>query len=351
MAIDEGTYGKVWLAEDRVTGEKVALKQIKFDAVPESEGFPITALREANVLLALAHPNVVRVREMVVGGSVDKVYMVMDYMPHSLRSFLERLPRGTFFTQAEVKCLVLQLLRGVAFMHERWFLHRDLKTDNLLIDNEGRLCVCDFGLARRFGDPLRAYTPGVVTLWYRAPEVLLGERVYGPAVDMWGVGCIFAEILTKAPLFQSRSEAEAVAQVFKLLGTPSEQDWPGWRALPHVRALRAAERQYPPAGLRRALRLGGAAAGFAAGAFVSDAGLELLQGLLTCDPARRTTAAEALAHRFWQEAPAPCDPRLMPAFPSAHDDMQQQQQQQQQHAGSGGGGGGGGGAAGGEARA
>ena len=314
-AIDEGTYGKVWLAEDRETGERVALKQIKFDQVAASEGFPITALRETNVLLALSrHPNVIRVREMVVGSSVDKVYMAMDYMPHNLRSFLERLPRGTFFTQAEVKCLVLQLLRGVAFMHERWFLHRDLKTDNLLIDNEGRLCVCDFGLARRFGDPLRAYTPGVVTLWYRAPEVLLGERVYGPAADMWSVGCIFAEVLTKAPLFASGGEQEAAAQIFRLLGTPSEQDWPGWRQLPNVRSLRAAERQFAPQGLRKALRLGGAA-GFASSAFVSDAGLELLQGLLALDPARRTTAAEALAHRWWAEDPPPCDPRLLPAFP------------------------------------
>jgi len=142
---------------------------------------------------------------------------------------------------------------------------------------------------------------------------------------------IFAEFLTKSPLFASRGEVEAISQIFKLLGTPSDQDWPGWRQLPEVRKLRAAERQYPPAGLRKALRLGGSAAGFAAGAFVSDAGLELLQSLLTCDPARRATAAEALAHRFWSEAPAPCDPRFLPAFPSALDEQ-----------GGGGGGGGGG---------
>ena len=314
VSIDEGTYGKVWLAQDRESGEHVALKQIKFDKIATNEGFPITALRETNVLLALDHPNIIRVREMVIGSTVDKVYMVMDYMPHNLRTFLDRLPKGSFFTQAEVKCLVLQLIQGVSYMHSKWFIHRDIKTDNLLIDNEGRLCLCDFGLARRFGDPLRPYTPGVVTLWYRAPEVLLGQRIYGPAVDMWSVGCIFAEILTKMPLFPSKSESETVQSIFKLLGTPTEESWPGWTTLPNTRSLRANERQYPHAGFRKALKLGGNA-GFASGAFVSDLGLDLLQGLLTMDPERRLTAEEALAHPWFLESPSPADPRLLPAFP------------------------------------
>ena len=326
VAIDEGTYGKVWLARDRETGEHVALKQIKFEVAAANEGFPVTALRETNVLLSLAHPNVVRVREMVVGATVDKVYMVMDYMPHNLRAFLERLPKGAAFTQAEVKCLLLQLLRGLAFIHEKWFVHRDLKTDNLLIDNEGRLCICDFGLARRYGEPLRAYTPGVVTLYYRAPELLLGQRVYGPAVDVWSAGAIFAEFLTKQVLFPARAEAETVQAIFRLLGTPTDAAWPGWRDLPEVRRLRANERQFPPAtpaSLRKALRLpgGGGTGAFAGGGvtFASDLGLDLLLGLLTLDPERRITAAEALRHPYFSEAPAACDPRLLPAFPSDHE--------------------------------
>lgn len=316
-AIDEGTYGKVWLAEDRETGERVALKQIKFDKIHANEGFPVTALRETNVLLSLRHPNIIRVREMVIGSTLDKVYMVMDFCPHNLRDFLERLPRGTYFTQSEVKCLVMQLLQGMAFMHEKWFIHRDLKTHNLLIDNEGRLAICDFGLARRYGHPLRPYTDTVVTLWYRSPELLLGQKTYGPAVDMWSVGCIFAEFLTKEPLFQTRNEAETVQQIFKLLGTPVDAAWPGWRELPNVRPLRASQRSYPAQQLRKALKLSNQS--FAGGAFVSDQGIHLLQAMLTMDPSKRITAAEALQHPWFKESPPPADPRLLPAFPSAHD--------------------------------
>jgi cell division cycle 2-like protein len=317
-AIDEGTYGKVWLAEDRETGERVALKQIKFDKIHTNEGFPVTALRETNVLLALRHPNIIRVREMVIGSSLDKVYMVMDFMPHNLRDFLERFPRGTFFTQSEVKCLVKQLLTGLAFMHEKWFVHRDLKTHNLLIDNEGTLVLCDFGLARRYGYPLRPYTETVVTLWYRAPELLLGTQTYGPAVDVWSVGCIFAEFLTKEALFKTQSESEAVKAIFRVLGTPSEEDWPGWKDMKNVRSLRAAERNYAPVPLRKALNLGNTA--YAGGAFISDTGLSLLSGLLAVNPDRRLTAAEALTHPWFAESPPPADPRLLPAFPSAHDE-------------------------------
>jgi cell division cycle 2-like protein len=131
---------------------------------------------------------------------------------------------------------------------------------------------------------------------------------------MWSVGCIFAEILTKTPLFPSKSESETVQSIFKLLGTPTEESWPGWTTLPNTRSLRANERQYPHAGFRKALKLGGNA-GFASGAFVSDLGLDLLQGLLTMDPERRLTAEEALAHPWFLESPSPADPRLLPAFP------------------------------------
>jgi cell division cycle 2-like len=318
-AIDEGTYGKVWLAEDRETGERVALKQIKFDQIHANEGFPVTALREVNALLELRHPNIVRVREMVIGSSLDKVYMVMDFLPHNLRDFLELLPAGTFLTQAEVKCLLLQLLRGLAHMHARWFLHRDLKTHNLLIDSDGTLALCDFGLARRFGSPPRPYTETVVTLWYRAPEVLLGVRAYGPALDVWSAGCIFAEFLTKQPLFQTRSEAETIQHIFRLLGTPTDAAWPGWRDLPLAKELRAHERNHPPVPLRKALKLSSTSFGGGGSAFVSDTGLDLLARMLTCDPEQRITAAEALAHPWFEESPPPADPRLLPAFPSAHD--------------------------------
>ena len=315
--IDQGTYGRVFLAEDKETGEPVALKQIKFETASLNEGFPMTALREVGLLLSMRHPNIIRTREVVIGRDLDKVYMVMDYMPHNMRDFLEKLPSGTMFTQGEVKCLLQQLLKGLAHVHSKWVMHRDLKTANLLISSSGTLTICDFGLARTHGHPARDYTETVVTLWYRAPEVLLGLRTYGVALDMWAVGCIFAEFLTREPLFPARGEAEAVSLIFSLLGTPSSTNWPGWKSLPNVATLRAAERNHPPKSLRGVLKLGGLGTAHAGGAQLSEAGLDLLLSLLEVNPEKRATAESALQHPWFSEYPPPCDPRLLPAFPAS----------------------------------
>ena len=124
--------------------------------------------------------------------------MVMDYMDHELRKMMTAMKE--FFTASEVKRLFLDLLQGIDYMHEHWVIHRDLKPANLLINSRGMLCIADFGLARKYADPLKEYTNLVVTLWYRAPELLLGGKKYGAEIDMWSLGCIFAEIITKEPL-------------------------------------------------------------------------------------------------------------------------------------------------------
>ena len=356
--IDEGTYGVVFAAEDVATGERVALKKVKLGGASGAggggEGFPITALRETNVLLSLRHPSIIRVREMVVGADLDKVYMVsrtrrraqrepprlrrdasrrnvmrrdathfflrvrqvMDYIARDLKAAAALLPQP--FTTAEVKCLMAQLLSGVAYMHEHWVVHRDLKTSNLLLGDGGRLAICDFGLARRYGSPARALTAEVVTQWYRAPELLLGARVYGPAIDVWSCGCILAELLLKRPLLPGRTEAEQLELIFRLLGTPTDAAWPGWDRLPLARELRMRPRA--PANLRSALGLDAAAPyGAGAAAHVSEAGLDLLRAMLALDPARRISAADARSHPWFAESPLPLDPRLMPSFPDPTD--------------------------------
>ncbi|CAE7526458.1 CDKG-2, partial [Symbiodinium microadriaticum] len=179
--IDQGTYGMVFRAECLDTGEQVALKQVKMTRNDQKVGFPITALRETNILLALRHPNIVSVKEMVVGSSIDKVYMVMEYLENDLKTCMDM--SASPFSIAEVKRLMLQLLSAVNHMHKNWYIHRDLKTSNLLYSNKGKLAVCDFGMARKYGSPLAAYTFEVITLWYRAPELLLGQAIYSTAVD------------------------------------------------------------------------------------------------------------------------------------------------------------------------
>lgn len=161
--IEEGTYGVVFKAQDLQTGETVALKMLKLEN--ENEGFPVTSLREIYTLLLCRHENIVNVKEIVVGGDSKSVFIVMDYVEHDLKSLLDQMKNP--FSVAECKTLIRQLLLAVNTMHKEWIVHRDLKTSNLLVSNQGILKVADFGLARRFGSPLGPMTPVVVTLWYR----------------------------------------------------------------------------------------------------------------------------------------------------------------------------------------
>ncbi|CAA0818355.1 Protein kinase superfamily protein [Striga hermonthica] len=305
--IDEGTYGVVYRAKDKRTGEIVALKKVKMDK--EREGFPLTSLREINILLSFDHPSIVDVKEVVVGSNLDSIFMVMEYMEHDLKALMETMKQP--FSQSEVKCLMLQLLSGVEYLHDNWVLHRDLKTSNLLLNNCGELKICDFGLARQYGSPLKPYTHLVVTLWYRAPELLLGAKQYSTAIDMWSLGCIMAELLSKEPLFNGKTEFDQLDKIFKILGTPNETIWPGYSKLPGVKVnfvkhqYNLLRRKFPPTS-------------FTGSPVLSDAGFDLLNKLLTYDPQKRITAKEALNHEWFREVPLPKSKEFMPTFPAHH---------------------------------
>ncbi|MGH0147037.1 UNVERIFIED_CONTAM: hypothetical protein FKN15_060857 [Acipenser sinensis] len=257
--IEEGTYGVVYRAKDKKTDEIVALKRLKMEK--EKEGFPITSLREINTILKAQHPNIVTVREIVVGSNMDKIYIVMNYVEHDLKSLMETMKQP--FLPGEVKTLMIQLLRGTRHLHDNWILHRDLKTSNLLLSHKGILKIGDFGLAREYGSPLKPYTPVVVTLWYRAPELLLGAKEYSTAIDMWSLGCIFGELLTQKPLFPGKSEIDQINKIFKDLGSPSEKIWPGYNEMPAVKKMTFTE--YPYNNLRKRF-----------GALLSDQGFDLM---------------------------------------------------------------------------
>ncbi|KAK8561082.1 hypothetical protein V6N12_048158 [Hibiscus sabdariffa] len=180
-----------------------------------------------------SYPSIVDVKEVVVGSSLDSIFMVMEYMEHNLKALMETMKQR--FKQSDVKCLMLQLLEGVKYLHDNWVLHRDLKTSNLLLNNQGELKICDFGLARQYGSPLKPYTHLVVTLWYRAPELLFGARQYSTAIDMWSLGCIMAELLSKEALFSGKTEFDQLYKIFRTLGSPNETIWPGFSKLPGVK--------------------------------------------------------------------------------------------------------------------
>lgn len=305
--INEGTYGKVYRARDRKTGEIVALKKVKMD-VGGNDGFPLTALREINILLSLDHPAIVTVKEVVM-GDLDSIFMVMEFMEHDLKGLMQVMKQP--FSTSEVKCLMLQLLEGVQVLHDNWVLHRDLKSSNILFNNQGKLKICDFGMSRQYGSPLKPYSELVVTLWYRAPELLLGRKKYSTAVDMWSVGCIMAELLTKEPLFKGKNEIDQLSQIFKTLGTPNESTWPGLSELPGAKASFVKQ---PYNLLRKKFPV----TPFTTSPVLSDLGFDLLNKLLTYDPEKRITAAAALNHPWFHEVPLPKSKEFMPTFPPQH---------------------------------
>lgn len=293
--LGDGTYGIVSKVRDKKTKKEYAMKGIKMDDV--KDGFPLQSLREIKTLQMCRHPNVVSLDEVLVGNAGANVYLLMEYVENDVFTLMEARERP--FTISETKCLLQQLLAGVTHLHANWVIHRDIKPANLLMSNEGVLKLADFGLAREFGSPLdaAALTAGVVTLRYRAPEVLLGGN-YSTAVDVWSVGCIFAEFLTKQSLFAGENDFDQLNKIFKLLGSPSERIWPGFSKLPALKTFSFAEQPYSM--LKKTLPM------------LTDQGLKLLKAMLVYDPARRMSAEEALNHPYFTEAPLPMDPSLMP---------------------------------------
>lgn len=302
--IEEGTFGVVYRGKNRRTDEVVALKRLKMDR--EKDGFPITSLREVNMLLkASGHENIVNVLEIVVGSSTDKTFLVMEFVEHDMKSLMDHMSRSNkSFKLGEVKTLMQQLLAGMDHLHNLWILHRDLKSSNLLLNHKAVLKIADFGLAREYGEPLKSYTPIVVTLWYRSPELLLGIEKYSTEVDMWSVGCLMAEFITLKPLFTGRSEIEQIKKIFMELGTPSEKVWKGYDSLRGLKEFTPP--QYPYNQLRKRFPA----------KLLSESGFRLLNELLRYDPVERITAGDALVNEWFKEEPEPIAREMFPTFPA-----------------------------------
>ncbi|XP_035441455.1 cyclin-dependent kinase 2 isoform X1 [Spodoptera frugiperda] len=296
--IGEGTYGVVYKAKDRLTGNEIALKKIKLENEPE--GVPSTALREISVLRELRHPAVVRLLDVLLADS--KLFLVFEFLHMDLKRLMD-ITKGPLRLDL-VKSYLRQLLEGVAYCHAARVLHRDLKPQNLLVDADGHIKLADFGLARAFGIPVRAYTHEVVTLWYRAPEILLGAKFYSTAVDVWSLACIFAEMASGRTLFPGDSEIDQLFRVFRALGTPGQRVWAGARRLPEYRAAFPRWPARPArALLPEPLRRDAAAAA-------------LFEAMLRYEPAERVPARAALAHAYVADARL-TPPDLPPPTPPA----------------------------------
>lgn len=387
--IGEGTYGVVFKAKDRVTNEILALKKIRLEA--EDEGIPSTAIREISLLKELQHPNIVRLYDVV--HTERKLTLVFEYLDQDLKKYLDTCESG--LDLPVLQSFLYQLLHGVAFCHDHRVLHRDLKPQNLLINREGELKLADFGLARAFGIPVRSYTHEVVTLWYRAPDVLMGSRKYSTPVDIWSIGCIFAEMANGRPLFAGSSESDQLdrwvagrgwkgeggnafgaggrkggagqrssqhgclcascplfvalsllnsfylaiflTRIFRALGTPTEGMYPGIVELPEFQKVKNQFPRYSPLESWAPLV-----------PTLPPVGIDLLGKMLTFDPAKRVSARDALSHPFFGDIhahghahPAQIEPGMtaggrggIPPYSIHHPPQQHhihQQPSQQQH--------------------
>jgi len=277
--IGQGTYANVYRARDS-EGRIYALKTIKLEA--EDEGIPSTAIREISLLKELKHPNIVKLYNVV--HSEKKLTLVFEYCDQDLKKALD--DRGSGFDPITCRSYLFQLIRGIAYCHQHRVLHRDLKPQNLLINRDGVLKLADFGLARAFGIPVRSYTHEVVTLWYRAPDVLMGSRKYATSVDIWSIGCIMAEMITSHPLFPGQNDQDQLHKIFKGVGTPTVEDWPSVGELPE---FKADFYQYPPQPWTQLV------------AGIDPIGMDLISKLLKQDPNQRISAKSALEHPYFKE--------------------------------------------------
>jgi len=237
----------------------------------------------------LKHENIVSLYDVI--HTENKLMLVFEYMDKDLKKYMDSYqapgggPRGAL-DAVTIKSFMWQLLRGIAFCHENRVLHRDLKPQNLLINNQGQLKLADFGLARAFGIPVNTFSNEVVTLWYRAPDVLLGSRTYNTSIDIWSAGCIMAEMFTGRPLFPGTTNEDQLQKIFRLMGTPSEMSWPGISSFPEYKTN---WQVFATQELRAILPQ------------VDRMGIQLLNQMLQLRPEMRCSAEQALHHPWFAE--------------------------------------------------
>ncbi|XP_059161350.1 cyclin-dependent kinase 17-like isoform X2 [Physella acuta] len=276
--LGEGTYATVFKGKSRLTDNLVALKEIRLE---HEEGAPCTAIREVSLLRDLKHANIVTLHDII---HTDKsLTLVFEYLEKDLKQYMDDC--GNIMSMTNVKLFLFQLLRGLAYCHKRRVLHRDLKPQNLLINERGELKLADFGLARAKSIPTKTYSNEVVTLWYRPPDVLLGSTEYSTPIDMWGVGCIFYEMACGRPLFPGSTVDDELHLIFKTLGLPTEETMPGISKNAEFLAYEFPKYQADSL-ITIAPRL-------------DSEGLELLGKYLKYNPATRISATDALKHTFF----------------------------------------------------
>ncbi|KAJ3301656.1 TFIIH complex serine/threonine-protein kinase subunit kin28 [Blyttiomyces sp. JEL0837] len=268
--VGEGTYAIVYQGYHAETKRKIAIKKIKIGQF--KDGLDMSAIREVKYLQELRHPNVIELVDVFYNKT--NLNLVLEYLDADLEMIIKN--KNVVFNAGD-----------------------DLKPNNLLIASDGQLKLADFGLSRDFADTTKPMTSQVVTRWYRAPELILGAQYYGYGVDIWAVGCIFAELMLRTPYLAADTDLGQLQVIFSALGTPSEEDWPGFNDLPDKKNLEF--KQYPRTPLKTLFTAAG------------NDSLDLLERMLIYDPTKRITAADALEHFYFRNMPRPTPPAKLPS--------------------------------------
>ncbi|BFZ25398.1 hypothetical protein BsWGS_28436 [Bradybaena similaris] len=316
--VGRGTYGHVYKAKRKDGDQKhYALKLI------EGTGISMSACREIALLRELKHPNVISLLKVFLSHQDRKVWLLFDFSEHDLWHIIKyhrsaKANKKQINTPKNmVKSLLHQILAGIHYLHSNWVLHRDLKPANILVMGEGpergRVKIADMGFARLFNSPLKPLAdldPVVVTFWYRAPELLLAARHYTKAIDIWAIGCIFAELLTSEPIFHCRQEDiktsnpyhhDQLDRIFNVMGFPLDKDWEDIRKMPeHQQLMRDFKRSsYVNCNLMKYMEKHKVKA--------DSKAFHLLQKLLTMDPTKRISSEQAMKDPYFTaEEPPPC---------------------------------------------
>ena len=291
--LGEGSYGKVYKVESKENpGVFYALK--KFKECNNIEGLNYSAIREISILKELDHENIEKVLDAFYG--INCLYVQYEY----IECVLSRLIKFNFgqkiinkkkplLNEEDIKGIMLQILTGLAEIHNNGILHRDLAPSNILIDRDGIIKIADFGLSRFIGSPGKSLSRGVTTIYYRPPEICCGAKYYSFSVDIWSAGCILAEMLLSDVLFKGTQDIEILKEIFTLIGIPNDSNWPDAMRLEKYIAFKGG----PPITIRKKFE------------YFSEECRDLLEKMLVLDPNKRISANEALKHSYFTTEPLP----------------------------------------------
>lgn len=284
--IDRGSSSQVYKARDKKNNDKiVAIKLIKF----QSHEFSQDVFREINNLRQLKHDNIVSLLDIAVTDALNSVCLILEYCPHNLYQYIERYPQENIPLN-QVKCIARQMFIGLEFLHRNFIIHRDIAPANILISMDKNLKISDLGSSKKFSYPLKLMSPGVGTVWYRAPEILLESEFYGPAVDLWSAGCILSELLTKKVLLPGKSDVNQIMLIVEMLGTPNAGVWPG---IKNCRAFNRIIIRSEHAFENLSLKFNG----------LNEDVFDMLRNLFVYNPLDRASAADCIQHDWFLKAP------------------------------------------------